>query len=327
MLAIVTGASGHLGANLVRALVLRGWQVRVLVHRRTRALDGVDVERVSGDILNKESLGQAFTGVDVVFHLAAHISIVSRDYKRVEAVNVTGTQNVVDACMATGVKRLVHTSSFHAHQQRPLDEILNESRPLLSSGNFPPYDHSKAEGEKIVSAAISRGLDAIIVSPTGMIGPYDFQPSHFGIALLAMAKGRMPIIVDAGLNWVDNRDVAEGMLRACELSETGEKYIFGGHWVKLEEIARQVSYIVGCRPPRLVLPLWVAKAGAPLVETWDHIRGKRQLITPISMKELESNSRISHAKASQELGYKPRPLCDTLADTLNWFRDNGYLDY
>ena len=326
MLATVTGASGHLGANLVRALVLRGWQVRVLVHRRTRALDGVDVERVSGDILNKESLGQAFTGVDVVFHLAARISIVNRDRRQVEAVNIVGTQNVVDACMAAGVKRLVHTSSFHAHRQEPLDEVLNESRPLLCSGNFPPYDHSKAEAEKIVSEAISKGLDAVIVNPTGMIGPYDFQPSHFGIALLAMAKGRMPIIVDAGLNWVDNRDVAEGMVRACEFSKTGERYIFGGHWAKLADIARQVSCIAGCRPPRLVLPLWVAKAGAPLMATWDRIRGKRQLITSISMKELESNSRVSHAKASQELGYKPRPLCDTLVDTLDWFHDNGYLD-
>jgi dihydroflavonol-4-reductase len=327
MLATVTGASGHLGANLIRALVSRGWQVRALVHCHTRSLNGVDVERVSGDILNRGSLEPAFRGVDVVFHLAAHISIVNSDRKQVETVNVTGTRNVVDACMAAGVRRLVYTSSFHAHRQEPLDEILDESRPLLGPGDFIPYDCSKAKGERTIGTAVAKGLDAIVINPTGMIGPYDFQPSHFGAVLLAMARGRMPVIVDAGLNWVDSRDVAAGMIRACELSKTGEKYILGGHWVKLADIAIQVSRITGCHPPRLVLPLRVAKAGAPLAAAWDSIRGKRQLITPISIKELESNSRVSHAKASRELGYEPRPLSDTLSDTLEWFRASGYLDY
>ncbi|MFC1905279.1 NAD-dependent epimerase/dehydratase family protein [Chloroflexota bacterium] len=325
MLAAVTGASGHLGANLVRELIFREWKVRALVHQDTRALEGLDVERVAGDILDEESLREAFRGVDIVFHLAARISVVNWDHKLVESVNITGVKNTVNACVSAGVKRLVHTSSFHALIQEPLNETLDESRLLIISGNSPPYNRSKAEGERIVQNAISRGLDAIIITPAGMIGPYDFQPSHFGATIMAMAKGRLPAIVDAGLDWVDTRDVAWGMIHACEQAKVGDKYIISGHWAKLKDIAQHVSEVSGNNLPGVILPLWIAKSSAPLVSTLDRIRGKRQLLTPISMKELESNRYLSHAKASRELGYEPRPLKDTIADTLDWFQVNGYV--
>ena len=216
MFAVVTGASGHLGANLVRSLIDKKWKVRALVHHDKRALEGLDVEYVPGDVLDKESLTKAFTGADVVFHLAGRISVVTFDRKEVEAVNITGVQNVVDACLATSVKRLIHTSSFHAHKQEPLDQPMDESRSLLDEGIYPPYDHSKAKGEKIVRDAIEKGLDAIIINPSGMLGPNDFKPSHFGTTILSMAKGKTPALVDAGLSWVDIRDVADGMIKACE---------------------------------------------------------------------------------------------------------------
>ena len=142
MFAAVTGAAGHLGANLVRSLLAKKWRVRALVRHDKRALEGLDIEHVQGDVLDKESLIKVFTGVDIVFHLAGRISVVTYDRKEVEAVNITGVQNVVDACIATGVKRLVHTSSFHAHKQEPLNQPMDESRPLLKEGKYPPYDHS-----------------------------------------------------------------------------------------------------------------------------------------------------------------------------------------
>ena len=325
MLAAVTGASGHLGANLVRALITRGWKVRALVHCDARALEGLSVDRVSGDVLDEESLNLAFGGVDVVFHLAARISVVRWDRKQVEAINVAGVQCVVNACISAGVKRLVHTSSFHAQTQEPLDETLDESRPLIDSNSSPPYNRSKAAGERIIRAAILNGLDAVIITPAGMIGPYDFQPSHFGATLLAMAQGKLPVIIDAGLDWVDTRDVADTMIRACDHAKGGAKYILGGHWANLKDIARQVSQITGTRPPKIVLPLWLAKSSAPLVSALDRIRQKRPLFTSISMKELESNRNLSHMKASKELGYKPRPLQDTITDTIDWFKVNGFL--
>ena len=326
MIAAVTGASGHLGANLVRTLILRDWKVRAIVHRDTRALEDIQVERVQGDILDVESLIRAFRGVDIVFHLAARISIVRWDYKQVEVLNVTGVQNVVDACDSAGVQRLVHTSSFHAHVQEPLDEPLDETRPLIDAGNFPPYNRSKAEGERIVRAAIDKGLDAIIITPAGMIGPYDFQPSHFGTTMIAMAQGRLRTIVDAGLDWVDTRDVAEGMIRAVERAKAGEKYILGGHWTSLRDIAQQIAKFSRHEVPGVVIPLWMAKASAPLVSALDRIRGKRPLFTSISIKELESNKYLSQAKASKELGYEPRSLAETISDTLHWFQDNGFIN-
>ncbi|MFC1871720.1 NAD-dependent epimerase/dehydratase family protein [Chloroflexota bacterium] len=326
MLSAVTGASGHLGANLVRTLLSRGWKVRTLVHCNTRALEGLPIERVTGDVLDEESLKQTFTGVDVVFHLAARISVVRWDRKQVEAINITGVQRVVNACISAGVKRLVHTSSFHAHKQEPLDKTLDESRPLIDSGSSPPYNRSKAEGERIVQTAVLDGLDAVIITPAGMIGPYDFQPSHFGATLLAMAQGKLPVIVDAGLDWVDTRDVADAMINACEHAKGGEKYILGGHWANLIDIAKQVSAISGTSPPKVVLPLWLAKPSAPLVSALDRIRRKRPLFTSISMKELDSNRNLSHVKAGKELGYKPRPLQDTITDTINWFKVNGLMD-
>ena len=324
MLAAVTGASGHLGANLVRSLIERKWGVRALIHHDTRALEGLDIERVSGNVLDEESLNRAFTGVDIVFHLAGHISIVNRDRKEVEAINITGVQNVVNACMTLGVKRLVHTSSFHAHKQEPIDEPLDESRPLLDAGSYPAYDYSKAEGERIVKSAILKGFDAIIINPTGILGPHDYKPSHFGATLLLMVQGKLPALVNAGLNWVDNRDVADGMISAGERAKAGAKYILSGHWITLEDIAQQVASITSVKPPQIILPIWMAKMIAPLATFSDRIRGKRPLFTSISMKELESNPNISHAKASKELGYEPRPLQQTISDTLDWFRSHGF---
>lgn len=326
MLAAVTGASGHLGANLVRLLIDKKWKVRALIHHDRRALEGLSIERISGDILDGESLKQAFTGADIVFHLAGRISVVRWDHKEVEAINITGVQNVVNACIATGVKRLIHISSFHAHKQEPLKEPLDESRPLLDAGNYPPYNHSKAEGERIVTAAIVKGLDAVIINPTGMLGPNDFKPSHFGTTILSMARGKLPALVNAGLNWVDIRDVADGMINACEHAEAGSKYILSGHWVTLHDINQQVADITGVRPPRVVLPMWIAKVCAPLATFYDRISGRRPLFTSISMEELESNPDISHAKATKELGYTPRPLEQTIADTVEWFRSSGLLN-
>jgi dihydroflavonol-4-reductase len=326
MLAAVTGAAGHLGANLVRALINKDWHVRAIVYHDVRAIEGLNIERVSGDVLDEESLRRAFHGVDVVFHLAGRISIVGWDRKEVETVNIEGARNVVSACKAAGVKRLVHTSSFHAHQQEPLSEPLDESRPLLGPGRYPPYNHSKAEGERIVRAAIEEGLDAIIINPGGVLGPYDFKPSHFGATILSIAKGKLPALVNAGLSWVDVRDVAEGIINACEHAEAGQKYILSGEWVSLTNIAQQISTITGIKPPPMVLPMWIARTGAPLAMLLNRMRGKRPLFTPISMRELESNPNISCAKANRELGYEPRPLEQTLSDTIDWFQKNGFMN-
>ncbi len=327
MLAVVTGASGHLGVNLVNSLLARQWQVRTLVHLSHKTLQGIDAEVVFGNVLDENSLEKAFEGADIVFNLAAKVSVVEWNRSLVEEINIKGPRNVVEACKKNNVKRLVHVSSFHACEQFPHTEPLDESRQLVEKYKGIPYDYSKACGEMVVREAIAEGMDAVVVSPTGVIGPYDYQPSHFGAILMALGSGKMNTIVDAGLDWVDARDVAEGMIRAAEIDKPSGKYMLSGHWMSLKEIAAQISEITGNGKPLITAPMWLAKLAAPFAQTYDRLSGKRALFTSISMKALGSNCDVSHTKAESELDYDPRPLEETIKDTLAWFKYNGYLKY
>ncbi|MFC2018834.1 NAD-dependent epimerase/dehydratase family protein [Chloroflexota bacterium] len=326
MTVVVTGASGHVGANLVRALLDRGRPVRTLVHTNRQALAGLNVEIAEGDIHNPESLHKAFDGAEVVYHLVATISLLMDSCPLLERVNVIGTRNVVEACLRSGVRRLVHFSSIHALRQEPLETAVDESRPLVDSPRCPPYDRSKAAGEIEVRRGMERGLDAVIISPTAIIGPHDYRPSHFGRILLDLACGQLPGLVDGGFDWVDARDIASGAIRAEEIAPTGAKYLLSGHWVSLCDLAEMVAAITGTAAPRFVCPIWLARAGAPIVTAFNRLAGKRPLYTSMAIKTLCGNRSISHDRATRELGYEPRPLQETLTDTLEWFAATGKLD-
>jgi dihydroflavonol-4-reductase len=325
MTVVVTGATGHIGANLVRALIEKGRPTRCLVHVNTSALEGLDTELVRSDISDVESLCHAFRGADVVYHLAACISLSMDDWPRLEAVNVNGTRNVIEACLRTGVRRLVHFSSIHALVQEPLETPVDENRPLVSSERCPPYDRSKAAGEKEIRRGIEKGLDAIIINPTGVIGPYDYQPSFIGEAILSMAQNSLPALVTGGFDWVDVRDVVAGAMRAEAQAPAGATYLLSGHWVSMCDIAGMVAEITGVRNSKFTCPLWLARLGAPVIQGVSRLSGKRPLYTSVSLGALRSNRNISHEKATRELGYEPRPFRETLADTLRWFDANGQL--
>jgi dihydroflavonol-4-reductase len=325
MTVAITGASGHVGANLVRTLIARGIPTRCLVHVNCRALDGLDTEFFQGDILDLESLCRAFQGAEVVYHLAACISLSMDDWPVLESVNVTGTRNVVEACLRTGVRRLVHFSSIHALVQEPFNTPVDEDRPLAESRKYPPYDRSKAAAEREVHRGMEKGLDAVIINPTAIIGPYDYQPSYFGEALLSMARGKLPALVTGGFDWVDVRDVVAGAIRAGELAPAGAQYLLSGHWVSMRDIAAMVAEVTGTAAARLVCPLWLARFGAPIIKGISRLNGKRPLYTSVSLNALRSNRHISHEKATRELGYQPRPFRETLADTLRWFEEDGQL--
>jgi dihydroflavonol-4-reductase len=239
---------------------------------------------------------------------------------------VGGPRNVVEACLRTGVRRLVHFSSSHAFQQAPLDQRLDESRALVVSPRAPPYDRSKAAGEREVRQGIARGLDAVILNPTAVIGPHDYRPSHVGQVLLALGRRQMPALIAGGFDWVDVRDVVAGALRAEECAETGASYLLSGHWVSVRELAATVAALSGVPAPRLVCPIWLAAAVAPLAVAWAELRGARPLFTPLSVLALHDNNRqISHARATQDLAYHPRPFRETIADSLEWFQSAGML--
>ncbi|MFC2055138.1 NAD-dependent epimerase/dehydratase family protein [Chloroflexota bacterium] len=326
MTVVVTGASGHVGGNLVRALLEQGRNVRVLLHKDRRAIEGLDVEYVQGDVRDQESLESAFQNTDVVYHMAVYITLQMDEWPICKAINVEGTRNVVNACLKTGVGRLIHGSSINALSQEPQGSIVDESRPLVESEQYPPYDRSKAAAEKEVQSGIKNGLNAVILNITGVIGPYDFRPSNTGKLILDYIHRKVPAIVKGGTDWVDVRDVVIGAIKAEKCAPAGAKYLLSGHWIPLYDFGLMVEDVTGIPAPRIVVPLWLARMGVPFITLYNRLTGNIPRFTTISLNALESHRNISHAKATRELDYHPRPLVETIIDTVCWFEKTGYIN-
>jgi dihydroflavonol-4-reductase len=325
MITLVSGASGHVGANLVRTLLSQGRRVRVLQHHDHEAFDGLSVEVIHGDICQPESLIPAVEGAEIVFHLAAAISIEMGSGEKIEAVNLQGTRNMIEACLSQGVRRMVHFSSIHAFDQSPLSRPLDENRASVKTP-CPPYDRTKAAGEEAVKEAVSqRGLDAVVINPTAIVGPGDYRPSHFGQVILSLARRQLPALVAGGFDWVDVRDVVQGAMQAELIAPPGAKFLLSGHWASLGEIAGLVTEFSGSAAPSFTSPLWLALAGAPFISAYARLKGERPLYTRAAIQAIRSNKHISHARASTELGYRSRPLAETIHDTLKWFQEHGRL--
>ena len=322
MTVVVTGASGHVGGNLIRELIAQGRQVKAVVYKDTRALEGLEVERINADVLDPDSLNEAFAGADVVYHLAALISITGSQGGRVERINVEGPRAVAAACLARGVKRLIHFSSIHAFQQIPQDEPLDETRPKEERETALTYDRTKALGEKEIRAAVERGLDAVIVNPTAVLGPHDYKPSRMGKVIFDLYRRKMPSLVPGGFDWVDVRDVVQGAIAAETKGRTGENYLLGGHFHSITELAALVEEITGVKAPGFTSPMWLARVGTPFVWLGCKMLGQEPLYTGESLRVLrESNHMVSHEKAEKELGYHARPLRETLETAIQWFQE------
>jgi dihydroflavonol-4-reductase len=317
----ITGASGLVGGNLVRALLAQGRLVRALVHHDRRALDELDVETVRADLNDPASLERAFEGAQAVYHLASSISIRMENWDELERVNVVGTQNVIEACLRCGVEKLVYFSSIHAYRQEPFDFPLDEDRPLLSDERVPPYERSKAVAERLARQAPERGLPTVIIIPTAILGPYDFRPSYLGQALGLLARRRIPALVHGGYDWVDVRDVVAGAMQAERLGRSGSRYILSGHWRSLKELARVAAETTDKSAPRFVVPIWLAELFQPLMASLAQINDSQPIYTKAMLNALHSNRQISHARATRDLGYAPRPFESTLKDTLDWFAE------
>lgn len=316
----VTGATGHIGVNLCRALLAEGREVRAISRRPLPAEVG-RAEWFQADVRDAGALQAAFDGCDTVFHLAAVSSIAGDPDGSVWETNVAGTGNVVEAALANGVGRLVHCSSVSAFDGELHDRELDETAPPAERAELPVYDRSKAAADAIVRDGVARGLDAVIVHPTGVIGPLDLEPSRMGRVLHAVARRRLLGLVSAGYDWVDVRDVCDGLLAAERHGRSGEGYLLGGDWAALQRIARLTATANGVQPPTLTLPLGIATALAPLVFTF----ARRGGFTPEAMRALRHAQRVSHAKAAEELGYAPRPLAETVNDLVDWLVESGCL--
>ena len=320
---LVTGASGHIGNNLIAELIKKQYDVRILVRSDIpNYLTHFPLEVCKGDILRLESLYKATQDVDTVFHLAAKIAITNREEAVVRKTNIQGTQNVVDACLKNQVKKLVHFSSVHAlipnFKPSNTAPIIDENSPLaLESVNS--YDQSKAYAEKIVHDSCKQGLHAVVLNPTGVIGPNDYKLSLMGIAIIKIFKGCMPILVRGGFNFVDVRDVVQGAITAAEKGKSGERYILGGHDVNMHELVRLISIVKQKKMTTLFLPPSMLYYMAPFLEFFSKITNTQPLFTKYSIKTLMKPPRVDCRKAENELGYKKTEIATTIHDTLHWF--------
>jgi dihydroflavonol-4-reductase len=203
---------------------------------------------------------------------------------------------------------------------------VDEATPLAEDSHHSPYDRSKAAGERVALDASSDALRVVVLAPTAVVGPYDHRPSYFGRVLLTMAHNRLPVRVGGGFDWVDVRDVVAGIIAASQRGEAGRKYLLSGHWRSLAEVADLVAAATGGRRPLVPIPLSLARACSPIGERMACLMRRTPLFTPYSVEALGHHRQVSHERASEELGYTPRPLEVTIVDTLQWFADNGFLD-
>ncbi|MGB7860733.1 MAG: NAD-dependent epimerase/dehydratase family protein [Acidimicrobiia bacterium] len=323
MTAVVTGASGFLGGAVVRRLLDDGRQVRAVDLVRGPTLSGLDVEFVEADVLNPDSLGPALQGADVVFHLVAKISIAGDPTGEVYRVNVDGVRNVAESAWAQGVKRMVHCSSVHAFDLETNGRMITERSPRSTTPTLPAYDRSKAAGETALREVIAKGLDAVVVNPTGIIGVHDYAPSPMGHVFRALFTHTLPALIEGGFDWVDSRDVAASIVAAEDNGATGENYLLPGHHQTVAQLADLAEKVSGVPKPRLTVPLWAAKAWSPIGDRLNRRSGSPLTFTRESIHALDHSPPIVGDKAQSTLGHQPRQVEETVSDIYEWFRRTG----
>jgi dihydroflavonol-4-reductase len=321
---LVTGATGHIGNVLVRKLLAAGESVRVLIFpgEDTLPLKDLLLEMVTGDVLDPLSLRKAMQGVTRVFHLAGIISILPGKNRIVNRVNFEGTQNIIAEARQAGVKRLIYTSSIHAIQRAPQGVRIDERLPFDPENSAGEYDRSKAQASLAVLEASRNGLDSVILCPTGVIGPNDYRRSELGQLILDCVEQKTQFYVDGAYDFVDVRDVADGIMKAAEKGRSGETYILSGEKLTVRRIIDLLWDLTGRRFARIYIPFSLARFAARFTPLLYVHRKIKPRFTSYSLETLRSNSDISHAKATAELGYHPRRLKESIADTVDWFRKN-----
>jgi len=327
-LIVVTGATGHIGNVLVRELVSHGQTVRVLVlsNDDLRPLHGLNTDIVYGDVTNLQSLTSAFNGADLVFHLAGIVTIMPSMKNILDRVNVGGVRNVVTACRDTGVHRLVYTSSIHAIAEPPHGTFIDEAQPFDPERVLGDYARSKARATLLLIDEVRKGgLDIVICCPTGIIGPFDYGISNIGQLILDFASGHLKSYVRGAYDFVDVRDVANGLILAAEKGQPGRPYIFSGSQVQVPELMKELERNIGYPAPTYEIPSTIARAAGVLASVYYRLIRRRPVFTAYSIDVLRSNSQVSSARAREELGFTTRPWQESIRDHVEWFKAEGML--
>ena len=325
MRALVTGATGFVGGHVARVLVDAGHEVRALTRSSsdTTTLQGLDVEMVKGDIIDLPSVESAMEGCDSVFHVAALNALWHRDPSAFHRTNVEGTRNVLTAALAAGVQRVVHTSTWAVIGCPSPGGLADETTVPLPRDLSGLYRQTKHLAELEVQAFVGRGLDAVVVSPTVIVGPGDAKPTPTGRMVRDFVSGRMPFFVTAHLNLVDVEDVAKGHLLAWEKGKSGERYILGNRNMTLGEMLEVLATIAGRRAPRWKLPLWLVAAAA-YADEWveGRLLGREPQVPMEAVRHAQGYRAVDCSKAVRELGFPQSSVEGALERAVRWFRDS-----
>ena len=319
---LVTGATGHVGTILVSVLQQRGEHVRALVRPNSNIVAHSNVEIYEGDIRNRESLIPFFDRGDYDYvslvHCAALITIASKHNPEVWNINVHGTNNVMSLARDTGVDRIVYVSSVHAIPERPANEIITEVSSFSPNLVHGQYAKSKAAAAQIVLDYAKAGLNVSIVHPSGIIGPGDTRSrNHMIRTIQAISDGKISVGLQGGYDFVDSRDVADGIIGCEEKGRPGECYILNGNYISVLELVNSIRKIRGKKTTRIEAPHALAKLIAPVAEYFSRTFSKdAPLLTPYSVYTLHTNGRFSHEKATREFDYHPRPMEESIRDSL-----------
>jgi len=329
---LVTGAAGHVGANLVHLLVEQGVDVRALVLRgaNNRAVEGLPVEVVHGDIRDEDSVAAAVRGCTRVFHVAAKVSTLSAgagEQRALYEVNTMGAKNVLRAALAADVARVVLTGSFSSTGYDPDDpsQPSQESRPFYPFGPVMPYSHTKALAEHELLRAVVDGLDAVIATSTACVGPYDYLPSRMGRTMCDYAHGKLRAYVPGGFEFIRARDLALGHVAAMEHGRRGHKYTFATHFHTLGDLVALWSEVMGLPPVRLRLP---ASVMAGITGVYSGALSKffpnlPQRLTPGAISVLRMRRHADTSKARTELNWQPTDLRTAIIEAYEFFaREN-----
>ena len=326
-LALITGSSGHVGSNLIRELTKQNYKIRCIdFDGDHRAYEGFDVEIIKGDITERDSLVPIFKDVEIVFHTAALINLDRRYRDQIRLVNVFGTENVCQASLNAGVKKLIHFSSVDAFYRFPIEEPLLEDRKLIDDPNAVPYDLSKADGQKIVIDYCKKGLDASIIHPTSIVGPNDFKPGLPMQEMVNLANGKRKVLPNWGYNFVDVRDLCITAISAVSKGKTGQNYIVGGEYHMYSYIAELMEEQLGRTVLLGTIPNFVSYLGLPYEYIKSLITKKPRVLTVDTLHTGKTGNKIVPSTlARSELGHNPRPLEETIHDMVSFFQKRGLI--
>ena len=327
MLAFITGATGFVGSHVARVLAGQGADLRLLVRAGsdTQNIEGLNAERVIGDLRDPASIEQAMAGCDTVFHVAADYRLWVRDPDQMYQSNVEGTRAVLDAARKNRVRRVVHTSSVATMGFTSNGHLADEDSPVKLESMIGPYKRSKFMAEQLALKAGASGMDVVVVNPTTPVGEQDIRPTPTGRIVVDFLKGKFPAYVDTGLNLVDVAEVARTHVCALEEGRSGERYILGGENLTLKQILDKLAVITGLPSPKVRVPYAMALAAGVVDEmVTGRILGKEPRATIDAVRMGRKKMFVSSAKAERDLGWNPSPVDGALRRAVEWFQTHEY---